>query len=64
MIDHRNIDRDQLVNARVTLNGRPARISGTKLDFARVTDRETGLGCEWAWETVARIVAKGGAFQS
>jgi hypothetical protein len=57
-------DRYALIDARVTLNGNPARISGARLDFARVTDTVTGLSCEWAWETVERIVANGGAFKS
>jgi hypothetical protein len=56
--------RRALCEARVTLNGRPARISGAQLEFAVVRDTVTGLACEWAWETAARIVARGGAFRS
>lgn len=60
-------DRDQrqtLCAAQVTLNGQPARVSGALRDFARVTDTRTGLSAEWSWAAVARVVAKGGAFQS
>lgn len=53
-----------LCATRVTLNGAPARITGHARDFARVTDSGTGLSCEWAWETVAAIVAKGGKFRT
>jgi hypothetical protein len=40
---------------KVTLNGRPASISGALLRFAIVSDNETGLACEFAWPTVERI---------
>lgn len=56
--------RAALCEARVTLNGRPARISGYKNEFATVTQAGTRLSAEWAWVTVARIVAAGGAFES
>jgi hypothetical protein len=56
--------RRELCGARVTLNGEPAMISGASRDFANVTQLGTGLSCEWAWSTVARIVAKGGEFKS
>jgi hypothetical protein len=57
-------ERLALTQASVTLNGRPARIRGARLPFALVVDVETGLGCEWAWPTVERIVATTGAFRS
>ena len=57
-------DRAALCESRVTLNGRPAKISGYGLPFATVTDRQTGLSAEWSWEAVARIVARSGNFQS
>lgn len=57
-------ERQQLCEARVTLNGRPAYVSGTQRDFARVTDRGTGLSCEWAWETAALVISRGGKFKS
>jgi hypothetical protein len=57
-------ERMALCEAKVTLNGKPAWISGARLRFAAVTDRKTGLSAEWAWPTVARIVARDGAFES
>lgn len=58
-------ERRELVDTKgVTLNGKPAVITGAGLDFAVVIDMKTGLGAEWAWETVRRIVDKGGAFKS
>lgn len=57
-------ERRALCDARVTLNGEPAKIAGTSLPFATVTTLATGLGCQWAWPTVARIVANGGRFTS
>jgi hypothetical protein len=58
-------DRRTLVATKgATLNGNPAIISGTQNAFATVTDKTTRLGCEFAWATVARIVANGGEFRS
>ena len=39
------------------LNGRPARVSGCKLDFAQVhtIDNGTPLHGEWSWQAVRRI---------
>lgn len=56
--------RHELCDTDVTLNGEEARITGAERRFATVTQIRTGLGCEWAWGTVARIVASGGAFRS
>ncbi len=59
------VERERLASAPVTLNGAPARISGTRCDFARVTQSGTGLGAEWSWQTVAHVVANhGGHFVS
>ncbi len=57
-------DRFALCAEKITLNGRPAKISGAGRPFARVTDSQTGLSAEWSWRAVARIVAKGGQFRS
>lgn len=57
-------ERAKLCEARVTLNGRRAYVSGTHRDFARVTERATGLSCEWEWETVALVISRGGKFRS
>jgi hypothetical protein len=48
----------------VTLDGRPAKISGARRDFATVTALPDGPGYEWPWPTVARIVARGASFSS
>lgn len=54
-----------LVNAKgVTLNGERAVIGGVRNSFATVTSLESGLSCEWAWETVERIVKRDGKFKS
>ena len=57
-------ERYELIDAKVTLDGNRAKISGARNDFAMVRVIPSGLGCEFAWSTVARIVAKGGAFKS
>ena len=56
--------RYDLANTPVTLNGEPAQIAGVKLPFAGVRNLKTGESYQWAWETVARIVANGGDFRS
>ena len=57
-------ERVALCNATATINGRPARVSGWGKDFATVTDMTLGLSCQFAWQTVALVVSKGGAFKS
>jgi hypothetical protein len=48
-----------------TLNDRPATVVGFRNDFATVVDLESGLGCEFAWPTVYRILtSKEGRFYS
>ena len=56
--------REEMCNAKVTLDGKRAKVSGIRNQFATVRDMETGLACEWAWSTVERIISKGGAFKS
>jgi hypothetical protein len=58
------IDRHALVLATVTLDGRKARVTGIRNDFATVTDSATGMRVEFAWSTVDRVVRNGGAFKS
>lgn len=53
----------ELVVKPVTLNGRPAVIGGVKCAFAQVATLDGTSKAEWAWGTVARIVAKGGQFK-
>ena len=57
-------ERRKLVAVPITLNGKPSKIVGILSDYALVADRETGLGCQWAWPAVRRVIAKGGAFRS
>ena len=57
-------ERIALCSTDVTLNGKPAGVSGYGMPFAHVTDRQTGLSAEWAWETVALVVSRGGRFQT
>jgi hypothetical protein len=56
-----------LCDARVTLNGEPAVIIGARPwrpDAKVATLRSDGPVAAFAWETVAQIVADGGAFES
>jgi hypothetical protein len=58
-------ERVALTGANVTLDGRPAKITGYRHQFATVTDRaDPARSAEWAWPTVARIVVRGGNFRS
>jgi|DEB0MinimDraft_4_1074332.scaffolds.fasta_scaffold190919_1 hypothetical protein len=57
-------ERYDLVNTPVTLNGQPAQIAGAKMDFPIVRNIETGEHYEYAWQTVAHVVANGGNFKS
>lgn len=59
-----HLERLALCAAHITLNGKPAAISGARCDFATVTELPNGARYEWAWPTVARIVANGGTFKS
>lgn len=55
----------ELAEARVTLDGKPATIRGVRNQFATVaTVAVDGPAVEFAWTTVARVVANGGAFRS
>lgn len=46
-----------------TLNGMPATITGRLLAFGRVRPLDTRFGgVEYSWETIDRIMDKGGAF--
>lgn len=49
----------------VTLDGKPAKISGYNNPFATVSLASNGLSCEFAWETVDHIVSnRKGRFSS
>jgi hypothetical protein len=57
-------ERQALVDTKgITLDDDPATISGTRLDFAHIR-ASGGRNVEFAWSTVARIVANGGKFRS
>ena len=47
----------------MTLDGRPATISGAFQSFATVRD-DDGRAYQWAWINVRRIVAAGGHFKA
>jgi hypothetical protein len=55
--------RRELCAGRVTINGRPATISGVQQKFALVRSLDGHYCAEWAWTTTERIVAQGGDFQ-
>ena len=55
--------RDAYSNLRVTLNGKPADISGFRNRFATVWARGVG-SAEWSWDAVERIVKAGGRFKA
>ena len=48
----------------VTLNGKPAKVFGRLMPFARVRQIPEGLDVEFAWGTVQHIISTGGAFKS
>ena len=47
-----------------TLDGAPASILGRMNRFATIASLNSALRAEYAWETVARVMAKDGAFRS
>lgn len=58
-------EKRELCTKEVTLDGKPAYITGAKNSFAAVRFRDSGAACEWAWETVKFIVEqRNGAFKS
>lgn len=59
-----SINRNLYADAKVTLNGQHARITGLKRDFATIVNIKSGESHEWSWNAVERIVAKGGAFEA
>jgi len=64
MRQNRLEQRRQLCEAAVTLDGRPAKISGAHNEYATVTALPDGPSYEWRWAAAAYIVAKDGAFRS
>jgi len=47
-----------------TIDGADARLVGLRCRFPIIQNRETGAEYEYSWETVARICAAGGHFQT
>jgi hypothetical protein len=56
-------ERRRLCCESCTLDGKPAVIMGALNDFATVAAFPVGPSYEWAWSTVARVVAAGGMFR-
>ena len=46
----------------VTLDGRPATVSGFMLKFAKVRSLDGKFSGEWSWPAAVRVVDNGGAF--
>lgn len=59
----RNSERIALCSTKVTLNGKPAIITGYRTQFATVRTLDGTMRGEWAWETVKHIVDNGGHFK-
>ena len=57
-------DGRRYVGADCTLDGKPATVCGRLNAFATVAQYPHGLRVEYAWPTVARIMASGGTFRS
>jgi hypothetical protein len=51
-------ERRELCAADVTLDGRPAKVCGARGTSATVAQVPDGPACEFAWATVARVVAQ------
>lgn len=58
------VDGRIFVGADCTLDGRPATISGRRLDFGWVCELPHGNRVEYAWATIARVMFDGGRFKS
>ena len=59
------VEKRKLMEAKVTLNGEPARIIGAFGPFAtvRTTEQTPAWAGEWTWETVRRVVNTDGKFK-
>lgn len=57
-------ERHRLCATAVTLDGKPANISGASDRYATVRQIPDGFGWHWTWDATARIVANGGDFRS
>ena len=52
-----------MVGKQCTLDGCPAIVVGRKNHFGRIMD-DYGHSFEWSWESIGRIMDKGGNFKS
>ena len=50
--------------SRVTIDGRPAVITGAREPFAHVRSLDGVSDVEFSWVAIARVLDKGGAFRS
>lgn len=57
-----DIDRYRAIATPVTLDDRPAKITGARNDFATVRSHDGKLTGEWAWQTAIRIADTHGRF--
>ena len=55
---------DKYAGAVCTLDGKPAKIAGRLLPFAKVAQIDSALEVEFSWSTVDRIMQAGGEFRS
>jgi hypothetical protein len=53
---------DRWTGERCTLNGLPAKITGRLLKFGFVSPFDDNYAAEFPWETIDRVMAKGGKF--
>lgn len=50
-------DRQRLIDAEVTLDGKPARVIGRLNDFGTVAQiGRGGVTADYAWETIRRVI--------
>jgi hypothetical protein len=58
-------EKRELCQQSVTLDGKPAMVTGVQNRFAQVSQFPDGKSVEFAWETVRKVIAENhGAFQS
>lgn len=53
----------ELVGLMCTLRGVPAILAGSKYDYATIITMDGLYRAEYSWDTVRRIMTKGGKFQ-
>jgi len=58
------INRDDIDDSCITLNGKPAKIIGKKEKFPQVVELHGPLAVTFSWETIQRVIANGGHFKA